>query len=50
MTLMKTWVPLMMMILLPFLGDPEPEFFGEITLPSISLIGVAASQVANRCR
>src|SRR5882724_7421818 len=27
---------------LPFLGDPEPEFFGEMTLSSISLIGVAA--------
>src|SRR5882724_153098 len=27
---------------LPFLGDPEPEFFGEMTLLSISLIGVAA--------
>jgi len=27
---------------LPFLGDPEPEFFGEMTLPTISLIGVAA--------
>jgi len=27
---------------LPFLGDPEPKFFGEMTLPSISLIGVAA--------
>src|SRR5882724_5723694 len=26
---------------LPFLGDPEPEFFGETTLPSISLIGAA---------
>ena len=26
---------------LPFLGDPEPEFFGEMT-PSISLIGAAA--------
>jgi len=24
---------------LPFLGDPEPEFFGETTPPSISLIG-----------
>ena len=24
------------------LGDPEPEFFGKTTLPSISLIGVAA--------
>ena len=27
---------------LPFLGDPEPEFFGETTPPSISLIGAAA--------
>jgi len=27
---------------LPFLGDPKPKFFGETTLPSISLIGVAA--------
>src|SRR5882724_5922490 len=27
---------------LPFLGDPEPEFFGEMTPPSISLIGAAA--------
>src|SRR5882724_4777185 len=27
---------------LPSLGDPEPEFFGETTLPSISLIRVAA--------
>ena len=27
---------------LPFLGDPKPEFFGEMTLPSISLIGTAA--------
>jgi|SRR5882724_11659182 len=27
---------------LPFLGDPEPKFFSEMTLPSISLIGVAA--------
>ena len=27
---------------LPFLGDPEPEFFGKTTPPSISLIGVAA--------
>jgi len=27
---------------LPSLGDPEPEFFGETTLPSISLIGAAA--------
>jgi len=27
---------------LPFLGDPKPEFFGETTLPSISLIGAAA--------
>ena len=27
---------------LPFLGDPKPEFFGEMTLPSISLIGAAA--------
>jgi len=27
---------------LPFLGDPKPEFFGEMKLPSISLIGVAA--------
>ena len=27
---------------LPSLGDPKPEFFGEKTLPSISLIGVAA--------
>jgi len=27
---------------LPFLGDPEPEFFSEKTLPSISLIGAAA--------
>src|SRR5882724_2836084 len=26
---------------LPFLGDPKPEFFGETTLPSISLIGAA---------
>jgi len=43
MTLMKTWVPLTpMMTHYPFLGDPEPEFFGKTTLPSISLIGVAA--------
>jgi len=27
---------------LPFLGDLKPKFFGETTLPSISLIGVAA--------
>ena len=27
---------------LPFLGDPKPEFFGEMTPPSISLIGAAA--------
>jgi len=27
---------------LPFLGDPEPEFFGKMTPPSISLIGAAA--------
>src|SRR5882724_6635276 len=27
---------------LPSLGDPEPEFFGETTPPSISLIGAAA--------
>ena len=27
---------------LPFLGDPEPKFFGKMTPPSISLIGVAA--------
>src|SRR5882724_10547785 len=27
---------------LPFLGDPKPELFGKTTLPSISLIGVAA--------
>ena len=27
---------------LPFLGDPEPKFFGETTLPSIILIGAAA--------
>ena len=27
---------------LPSLGDPEPEFFGKKTLPSISLIGAAA--------
>src|SRR5882724_7429544 len=27
---------------LPFLGDPEPKFFGEMTPPSISLIGAAA--------
>src|SRR5467141_1589393 len=27
---------------IPPLGDPEPEFFGEMTLPSISLIGAAA--------
>src|SRR5467141_1407146 len=27
---------------IPPLGDPEPEFFGKMTLPSISLIGVAA--------
>ena len=27
---------------LPFLGDPKPEFFGETTLPSISLIGAVA--------
>jgi len=27
---------------LPFLGDPEPELFGKMTPPSISLIGVAA--------
>jgi len=27
---------------LPFLGDPEPEFFGKKTPPSLSLIGVAA--------
>jgi len=27
---------------LPFLGDPEPELFGNMTSPSISLIGVAA--------
>ena len=26
---------------LPSLSDPEPEFFGETTLPSISLIGAA---------
>src|SRR5882724_3158601 len=27
---------------LPFLGDPEPKFFGKMTPPSISLIGAAA--------
>src|SRR5882724_3120535 len=27
---------------LPSLGDPKPKFFGEKTLPSISLIGAAA--------
>ena len=27
---------------LSFLGDPKPELFGEMTLPSISLIGAAA--------
>ena len=27
---------------LPFLGDPEPEFFGKMTPPSISLIGATA--------
>ena len=27
---------------LPFLGDPEHEFFSETTTPSISLIGAAA--------
>src|SRR5467141_3189245 len=27
---------------IPFLGDPEPEFFGETTPPSISLIRAAA--------
>ena len=27
---------------LPFLGDPEHEFFTDITLPSNSLIGAAA--------
>jgi len=27
---------------LPFLGDPEPEFFGKMTPPSISLIEAAA--------
>ena len=27
---------------LPSLGDPKPEFFGETTPPSISLIGAAA--------
>jgi len=27
---------------LPFLCDPEPEFFCETSLPSISLIGAAA--------
>ena len=27
---------------LPFLGDPEPKFFSEMTPPSISLIGAAA--------
>ena len=27
---------------LPFLGDPEHEFFSEMTVPSISLIGAAA--------
>src|SRR5882724_3239164 len=27
---------------LPFLGDPEPEYLGEMTPPSISLIGAAA--------
>jgi len=27
---------------LPFLADPEPEFFVEMTLPLISLIGAAA--------
>jgi len=27
---------------LPFLSDPEPEIFGKMTLPSISLISVAA--------
>jgi len=27
---------------LPFLGDPKPKFFGEKTLPLISLIGAAA--------
>src|SRR5882724_8311029 len=27
---------------LPSLGDPKHKFFGETTLPSISLIGVAA--------
>jgi len=26
----------------PFLCEPEPNFFGETTLPSISLIGAAA--------
>jgi len=38
---MKTWMS-PTPISLPFLGDPEPEFFGEMTLPSISLIGAAA--------
>jgi len=28
--------------LLPFLGDPEPKFFGKMTPPLISLIGAAA--------
>src|SRR5882672_5174818 len=27
---------------IPLLGDPEHEFFGDKTLPSISLIGAAA--------
>ena len=27
---------------LPFLGDPKPEFFGETTPLSITLVGVAA--------
>ena len=27
---------------IPSLGDPKPEFFGEMTPPSISLIGAAA--------
>jgi len=30
---------------LQFLGDPEPKFFGKMTPPSISLIGVAAVRV-----
>jgi len=32
-----------MMILYAPLGDPEHEFFGEMTPPSISLIGGAAA-------